>query len=200
MKHGQNAACLITYQKGVLCSSALALLFLSYAPLAMAQNANSPEADEDTARLATVTVTGTKREQTLQETPVAISVVGAEEIERAEILDFQDLQTLVPSLTIRQQQSSANTSFFIRGFGNGANAIGLEPSVGIFVDGVYRSRAAAYIPDLPNLERVEVLRGPQSTLLAKTRPQVLFRWSRAARNLSHPGTLRQASGISMLCG
>ncbi|MEO1398995.1 MAG: TonB-dependent receptor plug domain-containing protein, partial [Pseudomonadota bacterium] len=98
---------------------------------------------------------------------VAISVVQAEEIERAEIQDLNDLQTLVPSLTVRQTQSSSNTSFFIRGFGNGANAIGLEPSVGIFIDGVFRSRAAAYIPDLPNLERVEVLRGPQSTLFGK---------------------------------
>lgn len=122
---------------------------------------------EETSRLPTVTVTGTKREQTLQDTPVAISVVQAEDIERAEILDLNDLQVLVPSLTVRQAQSSASTSFFIRGFGNGSNAIGLEPSVGIFIDGVYRSRAAASIPDLPNLERVEVLRGPQSTLFGK---------------------------------
>jgi len=167
MKHDQTTACLINNSRDLFCSSALALLLVSSAPFAKAQTDGLPQSDDETARLATVTVTGTKREQTLQETPVAISVVGAEEIERAEILDFQDLQTLVPSLTIRQQQSSASTSFFIRGFGNGANAIGLEPSVGIFVDGVYRSRAAAYIPDLPNLERVEVLRGPQSTLFGK---------------------------------
>lgn len=128
--------------------------------------AQSSDGDE-TSRLETVVVSGTKREQTLQDTPVAISVVSGDEIERAEIQDLNDLQTLVPSLTIRQQQSSTNTSFFIRGFGNGANAIGLEPSVGIFIDGVYRSRAAATIPDLPNLERVEVLRGPQSTLFGK---------------------------------
>ena len=125
------------------------------------------EGEDAASRLQTVTVTSTKREQTLQDTPVAISVVQGEEIKRAEIQDLNDLQTLVPSLTVRQAQSSTNTSFFIRGFGNGSNAIGLEPSVGIFIDGVYRSRAAAYIPDLPNLERVEVLRGPQSTLFGK---------------------------------
>ncbi|MEL6758494.1 MAG: TonB-dependent receptor plug domain-containing protein, partial [Pseudomonadota bacterium] len=124
MKHDQTAACLINNTRDLFCSSALAVLLMSSAPFAKAQTDSLPQSDDETARLATVTVTGTKREQTLQETPVAISVVGAEEIERAEILDFQDLQTLVPSLTIRQQQSSASTSFFIRGFGNGANAIG----------------------------------------------------------------------------
>ena len=144
-------------------SVAISALFVGMGSAAHAQE----ETAEDTSRLPTVTVSGTKREQTLQDTPVAISVVQAEEIERAEIQDLNDLQTLVPSLTVRQTQSSSNTSFFIRGFGNGANAIGLEPSVGIFIDGVFRSRAAAYIPDLPNLERVEVLRGPQSTLFGK---------------------------------
>lgn len=114
-----------------------------------------------------IIVTATKRAQTLQETPVAVSVVGAEEIERAQIRDLIDLQTSVPSLRVDQLQSSANTNFIIRGFGNGANNAGIEPSVGVFVDGVYRSRSAAQISDLPNVSRVEVLRGPQSTLFGK---------------------------------
>ena len=114
-----------------------------------------------------IIVTATKRAQTLQEIPVAVSVVGASEIERAEIQDLRDLQSLVPSLQINQLQSSANTNFIIRGFGNGANNAGIEPSVGVFVDGVYRSRSASQISDLPNLQRVEVLRGPQSTLFGK---------------------------------
>ena len=130
---------------------------------AMAQD----EADEGTKRLNTVTITATKREQTLQDVPVAVSVVDDATIEKAEIQDLNDLQSVVPSLRVGQLQSSANTNFIIRGFGNGANNVGIEPSVGVFVDGVYRSRSAAQISDLPNLQRVEVLRGPQSTLFGK---------------------------------
>ena len=123
--------------------------------------------DTDARRLSTITITATKREQTLQDVPVAVSVVDDETIEKAEIQDLNDLQSVVPSLRVGQLQSSANTNFIIRGFGNGANNVGIEPSVGVFVDGVYRSRSAAQISDLPNLQRVEVLRGPQSTLFGK---------------------------------
>ncbi|MEL6831279.1 MAG: TonB-dependent receptor, partial [Pseudomonadota bacterium] len=125
------------------------------------------ESAVDSRRLTTVTVTATKREQTLQEIPVAVSVVDESVIADAEIQDLGALQTLVPSLRVGQLQSSANTNFEIRGFGNGANNAGIEPSVGVFIDGVYRSRSAAQIADLPNLQRVEVLRGPQSTLFGK---------------------------------
>jgi outer membrane receptor protein involved in Fe transport len=122
---------------------------------------------EEAKRLNTVTITATKREQTLQDVPVAVSVVDDSAIEKAEIQDLGDLQSLVPSLSVGQLQSSANTNFIIRGFGNGANNAGIEPSVGVFIDGVYRSRSASQISDLPNLQRVEVLRGPQSTLFGK---------------------------------
>ncbi|WP_296675847.1 TonB-dependent receptor [Novosphingobium sp.] len=114
-----------------------------------------------------IVITATKREQTLQDVPVAVSVTTAETIERAKIRDLSDLQSIVPALRVGQLQSSANTNFFIRGFGNGANNAGIEPSVGVFVDGVYRSRTAAQIGDLPDVQRIEVLRGPQSTLFGK---------------------------------
>ena len=134
---------------------------------AMPATAQDQESEATTRTLEAVTVTATKREETLQDVPVAVSVVDESVIERAEVQDISDLQSLVPSLRVGQLQNSANTSFFIRGFGNGANNAGIEPSVGVFVDGVYRSRSAAGIVDLPNLQRVEVLRGPQSTLFGK---------------------------------
>lgn len=114
-----------------------------------------------------ILVTATKREQTLQDVPVAVTVTTADTIERGQIRDLRDLQTVVPSLSVGQRQSSAQTNFFIRGFGNGANNPGIEPSVGVFVDNVYRSRTASQIMDLPDVERIEVLRGPQSTLFGK---------------------------------
>jgi len=114
-----------------------------------------------------IIVTATKRQSTLQEVPVAVSVTTADVIEKAKIQDIIDLQTVVPSLRVTQLQNSAQTNFIIRGFGNGANNAGIEPSVGVFIDGVYRSRSAGALGDLPNLERVEVLRGPQSTLFGK---------------------------------
>ena len=129
--------------------------------------AGAPAVAQDDAFLEEIVVTAAKREQTLQEVPIAVSVTDAETVERAVILDVIDLQTVVPSLRVNQLQSSANTNFLIRGFGNGANNPGIEPSVGVFIDGVYRSRSASALSDLPNLERVEVLRGPQSTLFGK---------------------------------
>jgi iron complex outermembrane recepter protein len=114
-----------------------------------------------------IIVSATKRDETLQDVPVAVSVTTAETLERAEIRDIKDLQTEVPSLRVNQNQSSAQTTFTIRGFGNGANNAGIEPSVGVFVDGVYRSRITSRISDFPDIQRVEVLRGPQSTLFGK---------------------------------
>ena len=114
-----------------------------------------------------VVVTATMTERTLQEVPVAVSVVTADTIEKANIVDLMDLKAVVPSLDARQYQSTTNATFFIRGFGNGSNNPGIEPSVAVFVDGVYRSKIQGQISDLPLVERIEVLRGPQSTLFGK---------------------------------
>jgi iron complex outermembrane recepter protein len=148
--------------------STISVASFGFGTVAFAQAAPAPQdsATEENSE-DDIIVTATKREQTLQDVPVAVSVTSAAAIERAQIRDLKDLQTLVPSLRVSQLQSSASTDFIIRGFGNGSNNVGIEGSVGVFVDGVYRSRSAAAIDDLPNLQRVEVLRGPQSTLFGK---------------------------------
>lgn len=123
------------------------------------------EADVDMSNV--IVVTATKREQTLQETPISVSVTSGETIEQAQIRDVLDLQTVAPSLRVSQLQNSSSSTFIIRGFGNGDNNFGIEPSVGVFIDGVFRSRSASSLNDLANVQRIEVLNGPQSTLFGK---------------------------------
>jgi outer membrane receptor protein involved in Fe transport len=138
-------------------------------PQATGQEA-APATDQPAEEAQTgneIVVTATKREQTLQNVPVAVTVTTAEVLNQAKIRDIKDLASVVPSLRVVEHQSAAQTDFDIRGFGNGANNAGIEPSVGVFVDGVYRSRSAAQIADFPDVKRVEVLRGPQSTLFGK---------------------------------
>ena len=132
-----------------------------------AQDAGTAPEVSTTNETNEIIVTASRREQTLQDTPIAVSVTSAATIEQAQIRDLIDLQSVVPSLRVNQNQNSGSTTFTIRGFGNGANNPGIEPSVGVFIDGVYRSRSSAQITDLPNIQRVEVLRGPQSTLFGK---------------------------------
>ncbi|MDX1481408.1 MAG: TonB-dependent receptor [Woeseiaceae bacterium] len=135
--------------------------------LALSAPAIAQDDEEEPFFIEEIITTATKREQTLQDTPVAVTVVSAQALERAQVRDVKDLQAMVPSLRISQLQTSGNTNFIIRGFGNGANNAGIEPSVGVFIDNVYRSRSSAALADFPNLERIEVLRGPQSTLFGK---------------------------------
>ena len=114
-----------------------------------------------------IVVTATKIERTLQDIPIAVTVTSADTLQKAAIQDVADLASVVPSLRVNTLQTSTQTNFIIRGFGNGANNPGIEPSVGVFIDGVYRSRSAASIGDLVDVQRVEVLRGPQNTLFGQ---------------------------------
>lgn len=117
-----------------------------------------------------IVVTALKRETTLQATPVAVNVVNSDDISASQMRDLRDLPLLVPSLGVSQFSSSAATEISIRGVGTSPFNSGLEPSVGIFVDGVYRSRNGASIGDFPVVDRIEVLRGPQSTIFGKNTP------------------------------
>lgn len=134
--------------------------------VALAQESEEPELEAPQANNQII-VTASRREQTLQETPISVSVTTGETLENAQIRDVLDLQTVTPSLRVSQLQTASASTFIIRGFGNGDNNFGIEPSVGVFIDGVFRSRSASALSDLPNVQRIEVLNGPQSTLFGK---------------------------------
>ncbi|WP_417449507.1 TonB-dependent receptor [Kordiimonas sp.] len=147
-----------------------AQLMLSTAAGAMLVTGAAFAQDDQTSAgyaLEEILVTAQKREATLLETPVAVSAIGGSTMELAQARDLGSLQTLVPSLQIVQRASASNTSFSVRGIGSSTFNFGLEPAVGVFVDGVYRSRNGASVNDFLGMERVEVLRGPQSTLFGK---------------------------------
>lgn len=114
-----------------------------------------------------VVVTATRRSTVLQETPIAITALVARAIANAGIRDTQSIMQLVPSLNFPQSESSGSVTARIRGVGTQGSNPGLESAVGIFVDGVYRSRNAVGFGDLGDLERIEVLRGPQGTLFGR---------------------------------
>ncbi|MCZ6831480.1 MAG: TonB-dependent receptor [Gammaproteobacteria bacterium] len=120
--------------------------------------------------LEEVIVTAQKREQNLQDVPVAVSAFTGEMIEQTGAKDMFELQANIPSLRVGQTQSSSTTTFGIRGVFTSSQNFGLESSVGLYVDGVYRPRQSSMINNLVDIGAIEVLRGPQGTLFGRNTP------------------------------
>ena len=141
----------------------------SLLPLTAAGIAFSPAslAQEDTAIFEEIVVTVQRREQSIMDVPVAVSALSGAEIQAAGIKDMFDLQQNVVGLIVGQSQTSTSTNFSIRGIGSTSNNFGVESSVGLYVDGVYRSRQSSLVNDLADIDSVEVARGPQGTLFGK---------------------------------
>ena len=120
------------------------------------------------AQLDEIVVTATKRERSLQDIPVSVTAFSAEALELSGVTNLDSLQTSVPGFSVQTSQSSGqNTSLRLRGVGTTGNNLGFEGAVGIFIDGIYRARAGASLGDFPDVERIEILRGPQGTLFGK---------------------------------
>ena len=124
--------------------------------------------EEDTGGLEEIVVTAQKREQNMQSVPVAVTALGAEAIENARIADFSDLTRAAPSLTITQTTSSPNNAIVLRGIGTFAFSIGVEPSVAVIIDDMPVVQQAQAFDNLADLQRIEVLKGPQGTLFGKS--------------------------------
>jgi outer membrane receptor protein involved in Fe transport len=148
---------------------ALAVL-AALSPLAQAQDvpAAPSTTDQDQPKtLDTIVVTAQKREESLQDVPIVVTALSEETLRDNGIRDVKDLQMLVPGLTVTSTQSEAQTTARIRGIGTVGDNAGLESSVGVVIDGVYRPRNGVGFGDLGELERIEVLKGPQGTLFGK---------------------------------
>jgi iron complex outermembrane receptor protein len=132
---------------------------------AMSQEA--PAAAVPTAELEEVLVTAQKRQENLQTVPVSVTAIGAEALASAHIVDFADLTRAASSLTVTQQTSSPNNAIILRGIGTFAFSIGVEPSVAVIVDDLPVVQQAQAFDALADVERIEVLKGPQGTLFGK---------------------------------
>ncbi len=152
------------------CGTAFAALTFSTA--SYAQDQASADADQDTAVEAgfddsVIIVTATRRASPLSEVPIAVSAVTAASMQNSGANDIRQLNQLAPSLLVSSTGSEANGAARIRGVGTVGDNPGLESSVAVFIDGVYRSRTGAGLSDLGEIERIEVLRGPQGTLFGR---------------------------------
>ena len=134
---------------------------------AHAQTAPATATDEEPTTLATMTVTAQKREEAMQDVPISVTALPEQLLKDSGVRDIKDLQALVPGLTVTSTQSEASTTARIRGIGTVGDNAGLESSVGVVIDGVYRARNSVGFGDLGEIERVEVLKGPQGTVFGK---------------------------------
>lgn len=128
----------------------------------------APAAEPAVTTLEVVKVTARKREESLQDVPVAVTALTAEQLDRLAIKDLGDLQGQVPNLTIYAARGSNTTlTTFIRGVGQADPLWGVDPGVGIYFDDVYIARPQGALLDVYDVQRIEVLRGPQGTLYGK---------------------------------
>src|SRR3989338_9371055 len=114
-----------------------------------------------------IIITATKREQSLQDVPVVVTAVSGQLMQDAGVKDIKDLTILTPGLTVTSTSNETVTTARIRGVGTVGDNPGLESSVGVVIDGVYRPRNGVGFGDLGEMERIEVLKGPQGTLFGK---------------------------------
>jgi iron complex outermembrane receptor protein len=140
---------------------ALKALALSASSLAFASAAPA------FAQVEEIIVTAQKVEENVQDVPIAIAAVSAERLQQAGVISLESISTVVPSVTFRKGTTSANSAIVMRGVGTISFSVAAEPSVSTVVDGVVLSRSGQAFMDLVDLQRLEVLRGPQGTLFGR---------------------------------
>lgn len=115
-----------------------------------------------------IIVTATRRAQDVQDIPLAVTAIAPQQLEAQRVVNIQQIAALAPSFTASQAQlASGSVVLRVRGIGTTSNNIGFESAVGIFIDGAYQSRPGVALSEFVDVERVEVLRGPQGTLFGR---------------------------------
>jgi outer membrane receptor protein involved in Fe transport len=115
-----------------------------------------------------IIVTATRRAQDVQDIPLAVTAISPQQLEAQRVVNIQQVAALAPSFTSSQAQlASGSVVLRVRGVGTTSNNIGFESAVGIFIDGAYQSRPGVALNEFVDVERVEVLRGPQGTLFGR---------------------------------
>lgn len=170
-----------------LCSTICSAILV---PAAYAQTAQA----EDDSGDEPIIVTATLRAMDVQDIPLAVTAVSPESLEREGVSDIKTLSSISPSFNIQSSQTETQgTSIKIRGVGTTGNNTGLESSVGVFIDGVYQSRPGVALGDLVDLERLEILRGPQGTLFGRNTSAGALNISTKRPNLSEVEGFANAS-------
>jgi outer membrane receptor protein involved in Fe transport len=124
----------------------------------------TPEVRDDNV----IIVTATRRAQDVQDIPLAVTAISPQQLEAQRVVNIQQISALAPSFTASQAQlASGSVVLRVRGIGTTSNNIGFESAVGIFIDGAYQSRPGVALSEFVDVERVEVLRGPQGTLFGR---------------------------------
>lgn len=137
---------------------------------AFTASAHAQEQEQGVAsgrEIAEIVVTAQKREQSLQDVPIVVTSVSGQLLQDAGVRDIRELTVLTPGLTVTSTSSETVVTARIRGVGTVGDNPGLESSVGVVIDGVYRPRNGVSFGDLGEVERIEVLKGPQGTLFGK---------------------------------
>ncbi|MBU3002618.1 TonB-dependent receptor [Paraglaciecola arctica] len=154
------------FKKQKLATLISGVLAFSVAPV-MAQDAEQDESAKQ-KEVEKILVTAQRRVQSIQEVPVAVTSIGAADLELKQVSNVLDLQYEIPNISIATNTGTASGArLFLRGVGEDESRVSADPAVGVYVDGVYVGRQVGALFDLVDLERVEVLRGPQGTLYGR---------------------------------